>query len=314
MMEVHSTAVDAAIVAEQLSYRYGRSHALRELDLTVPTGAFYALLGPNGSGKTTLLQLLMGIRRPHAGRATVLGRDVTVMNANHRAQIGYVAEGQRLPRWMRLQQFEAFLAPMYPTWDHALANTLRERFDLDPGKKLGAMSRGQYMKAALLCAVAPRPRLLLLDEPFTGIDIRVKDELVRGLLDSIAGDGWTVVLSSHDIGELEMLADWVGFLDNGRMQLSQSMESLRERFARVEIVASTDFDSNRDLPANWMSVERAGRRMSFVVDHTSGAFDERVLRATLGDVSVESRGVTLRELFLALAQRRDRPMPLERAS
>jgi ABC-2 type transport system ATP-binding protein len=232
MTNAQADATRPAVIVENLTYRYGRANALDSLDLTIPAGAFYALLGPNGAGKTTLLQLLMGIRRPRSGRALVLGCDVASFDQRDRARIGYVAEGQKLPRWMKLGEFEAFLAPFYPTWDRALADHLRERFDLDPKKKLGAMSRGQYMKAALLCALAPRPQLLLLDEPFTGIDVRVKDELVRGLLDSAAGESLTVLLSSHDIGELEMLADWVGFLDKGRMQMSESMDSLRERYPR----------------------------------------------------------------------------------
>lgn len=304
----------AAVLAEHVHYRYGRTDALRGLDLSIPSGAFYALLGPNGAGKTTLLQLLMGIRRPSSGHASVLGTDVTSLTANDRARIGYVAEGQQLPRWMRLEEFESFLAPLYPTWDRTLANQLRDRFDLDPRKKLGAMSRGQYMKAALLCALAPRPQLLLLDEPFTGIDVRVKDELVRGLLDSIAGEGWTVVLSSHDVGELETLADWVGFLDNGRMQLSEPMEAMRERFIHVDVVAEADVNVARTLPERWMSVERAGRRLAFVVDTAHGAFDAHAMRDMVGEAAIETRGISLRELFLALSTRSQANRALENVS
>jgi ABC-2 type transport system ATP-binding protein len=301
-----------AINVSKLSYRYGRTHALRNLDLVVPHGAFYALLGPNGSGKTTLLQLLAGIRHASEGRAEVLGKDSTHLDPADRMRIGYVAEGQQLPNWMRLGEFEAYLAPMYSSWDRALANQLRHRFDLDSKQKLGAMSRGQYMKAALLCALAPRPSLLLLDEPFTGIDVRVKDELVRGLLDSISGEGWTVVLSSHDIGELEMLADWVGFLDHGCMQLSEPIDSLRARYARIDVIASSDVPMSR-LPVHWMSVEHSARRLSFVVDNAD-VTPHQSIRAVLGDVTVESREVTLRELFIALAGRRERADSLEKAS
>src|SRR5665213_365147 len=207
-----------------VSYCYGKVTALSDLELSVPAGAFYALLGPNGAGKTTLLQLLMGLRRKQTGRISLLGVESSALTLRERSTIGYVAEGQALPKWMRLAQLERYLAPLYPSWDSALANTLRERFGLDAERKIGTFSRGDYMKAALLCALAPRPKLLLMDEPFTGMDVLVKDELVRGLLDFAGNEGWSVVLSSHDIGELELLADWVGFLDGGRMQLSEPMD------------------------------------------------------------------------------------------
>lgn len=181
----------AAIVAQALSYRYGRTLALDALDLTVPEGSMYALLGPNGSGKTTLMQILAGMRRASHGSAHVLGRDVRHLSVADRQRIAYVAEGQRLPAWMRLDEWEAYLAPLYPTWDHALAKSLRDRFGLDPKRKLGALSRGTAMKAALLGALAPRPQLLFMDEPFTGMDVIVKDELVRGLLDSAGQESWT---------------------------------------------------------------------------------------------------------------------------
>src|SRR3954466_4423808 len=155
-----------AVEVSRLSYSYGKVDALHDVDVAIPEGAFYALLGPNGSGKTTFLQLLMGLRRAREGRVSILGVDQRALTVEQRARIGYVAEGQPLPGWMRLEQVEAHLAPLYPTWDPALAGELRDRFSLDPLQRVGTMSRGGRMKAALLCALAPRPRLLLMDEPF----------------------------------------------------------------------------------------------------------------------------------------------------
>jgi ABC-2 type transport system ATP-binding protein len=167
-----------------LTYSFGSIPALRDVELSIPAGVVYALLGPNGSGKTTLLQVLMGMRRARRGRASVFGVDCARLATSDRARIGYVAEGQPLPPWMRLEQLEIYLAPLYPTWDRALANDLRERFGLDPARRIRTLSRGEHMKAALLCALAPRPALVFMDEPFTGMDALVKDELVRGLLET----------------------------------------------------------------------------------------------------------------------------------
>ena len=294
----------SAVESSKVSYSYGHRAALRDLDLEVPEGALYALLGPNGSGKTTLLQILVGLRTPDSGVARVLGVDSRTLSRHHRARITYVAEGQALPGWMRLEQLEAYLAPLYPTWDPSLANSLRERFDLDPKQRIGTLSRGGQMKAALLSALAPRPKLLFMDEPFTGMDALVKDELVRGLLESSGDEGWTVLLSSHDIGELELLADWVGVLDSGRMLLSERMDHLRQRFKHVDVaVAGGAAPGPAELPNDWLAVERAGGRLSFLLSHADRDLPERAVAARLPQaMHIGVRDATLREVFVALAK------------
>ncbi len=289
-----------AVEVSQLTYRYGRRVALDNLEFTVPEGSIYALLGPNGSGKTTLLQILTGLRRPQSGTASLMGIEREALTVGDRARIGYVAEGQPLPRWMRLEQLEAYLAPLYPTWDKALANDLRERFSLEPGRAIKTLSRGEHMKAALLCALAPRPQLLLMDEPFTGVDVKVKDDLVRGLLESSGSEGWSVLICSHDLGELELLADHVGILDAGRMKLSASMDAVRDQFRRVEVT----FDESTDLTTlpidpRWFALECAGQRASFVVDDADGELETRLRARLPGVAHFTIRPVSLRELFLA---------------
>jgi ABC-2 type transport system ATP-binding protein len=295
----------AVIEVSNVTYRYGGTIALRDFSLAVPQGALYALLGPNGSGKTTLMQLLMGLRRVQSGRVSMLGVESPALTMRDRASIGYIAEGQPLPGWMRLEQLEAYLAPLYPTWDQALARDLRERFDLDPHRKIKTLSRGEHMKAALLCALASRPRLLLMDEPFTGMDALVKDELVQGLLESAGSEGWSVLICSHDLEELEMLADWVGFISNGEMLLSEPMESLRERFQRVEILLEGENTSSAGIvPVEWLNVAQLGPRLSFISSQSGADALERELRARYPTARrVDVSRATLREIFVALAKR-----------
>jgi ABC-2 type transport system ATP-binding protein len=294
-----------AIEATKLGYRYGKHVALSDLDLAVPEGSLYALLGPNGSGKTTLLQILMGLRRPTSGHVALMGTDSHALTLRERALVGYIAEGQSLPRWMRLEQLEAYLAPLYDTWDVVLAADLRRRFALDPRRKIGTLSRGEQMKAALLCTLAPRPKLLLMDEPFTGMDALVKDELVQGLLESAGREGWTVFVASHDIGELELLADWVGFLARGRIQLSEPMDVLKQRFKRVEVTSAEAVQfSALGLNVDVWSQDRSGGRTSALVSHGGPASLDAALRARFSSVSrVEVRDASLREIFVALARR-----------
>lgn len=291
-----------AIHVADLTYRYGRTTALDRFDLEIPEGALYALLGPNGSGKTTLLQVLTGLRRAGAGRATVLGIDSRKLTYRDRAAIGYVAEGQALPRWMRLEQLEAYLAPLYPAWDHGLARELRERFALDPAKKIGTLSRGDVMKVSLLCALAPRPRLLIMDEPFTGIDVAVREDLVRGLLASAGSEGWTVLVCSHDVEEVELLADRVGFMAGGRLHLSESADELRDRFKRVSVLLG-DGAGPPDIAPEWLSVTHAGQLLSFIVPNATPALAERTLPARFpGARHIEVSRTSLRDVFVAMAR------------
>ncbi len=291
----------AAIETAALVYRYGRGvTALRGVDLAVPEGSVYALLGRNGAGKTTLLKILTGQLLPTAGAARVLGRDVRAITVADRQRIGYVAEGLRPPGWMTVHQLEAYLAPLYPSWDGKLASELRERFELGGGRRIRTLSRGEQMKVALLCALAPMPAVLLMDEPFTGMDVLTKDELVGGLLDSATRAGTTVLVASHDIAELEPLADRVGFLEEGKLLLSEPLESLYGRFFRVEAtVASAAAGA---FPGDWLRVERAGQQLRFILRRRTDADDPvgEVRRSFPAATDITARPASLREIFVAL--------------
>ena len=188
------------IETHQLTHRYGRTEAVHDLTLAVPAGSIFALLGPNGAGKTTTIKLLMNLLRPTRGSATVLGVDSKKLGERERAQIGYVSENQELPSWMTVRQLLDYCRPFYPTWDVALEKKLLTQFDLPPERKLKQLSRGMLMKAALLSSLAYRPKLLVLDEPFSGLDPVVRDDVVRGILETSEVGGWTVLVSSTRMG------------------------------------------------------------------------------------------------------------------
>jgi len=303
------TTTQNVVAVQGLSHRYGQKQVLRDLDLAIPEGSTYALLGANGSGKTTLLRVLAGIERAQAGSVTLFGDSVRRMTLRQRQRFCYVAEGQELPTWMRLEQMEAYCAPLYPTWDATLATDLRRRFDLDASQKIGTMSRGQRMKAVLLCALAPRPRLLLMDEPFTGMDVGVKEELVRGLLDTSGEHGWTVVVSTHDIAEIEMMVDWVGFLRDGRVEVSAPLEQLRDGHRRVEFTLASGVSLPPVYPASWLRVEQAGQRVSVFGRGIGGAAIAQAISGAL--LAVDEHEVTLRELYLALSSKGATSVPSE---
>ena len=173
----------SAIRTENLIKKFWRVQALNGLNLDVPEGAVYALVGPNGAGKTTAIKILMNIFGPTSGRAEVLGVDSTKIAGRAFTSIGYVSENQELPEWMRVGALLEYLRPFYPSWDRALEDDLIKQFDLPRDRKLRNLSRGMKMKAALASALAYHPKLIVLDEPFTGLDPLVRDELIQGLLE-----------------------------------------------------------------------------------------------------------------------------------
>jgi ABC-type multidrug transport system ATPase subunit len=219
----------AAIETVNLTRRFGRLDAVDGLNLRVAAGSIFALIGPNGAGKTTTIKLLLNLLRPTRGQAFVLGADARRLGPRELARIGYVSENQRLPDWMTPTQLIAYVRPFYPTWDAALCRKLQHDLALTADLPLRALSRGTRMKAALLVSLAYRPELIILDEPFTGLDPLVRDELVRALLELTGEYRWTTLISSHDIDEVERLADSIGFIDNGRMVFTESVQTLIER-------------------------------------------------------------------------------------
>jgi ABC-2 type transport system ATP-binding protein len=294
--------MDHAIVTSNLNCRYGAVKALTDLTLRVETGTIFALLGPNGAGKTSTLRVLMNIIPPASGSATVLGVDSRKLGPGELATIGYVSENQRIPRWMTVDQLIAFCKPLYSTWDDSLCDTLIRQFDLPRDVRLGRMSRGMRVKAALVSSLAYRPRLLVLDEPFSGLDPVVRDDLVRGVLELAGDERWTVVISSHDLDEVERLVDAVGFIDNGRLVLSERFSDLHARFRRIDLTASEWPSPPAALPT-WLGVQQSGRLLRFIESQYVDGETERRLAAMAPEAVIDVQPMTLREIFIALVRR-----------
>jgi len=292
------------IETRNLSRRFGKTEAVHELTLGVPEGRIFALLGPNGAGKSTTIKLLMNILAPTGGEATVLGRNIRDLGPAEFRQIGYVAEDQSLPDWMTVQQFLDYVRPMYPTWDSAFCDALMKQFDLPLDRKLKHLSRGMLMKAALLSSLAYRPRLLVLDEPFTGLDPLVREEFIHGILELTQQEHWTVFISSHDIDEVERLADWVGIINEGRLMECESVESIQGRFRRIQFVVDDPVASLPEhLPESWLLPEKEGRAVRFINARYQAGADEAAVRNVFPSCGeIAAIPLSLREIYLALAR------------
>jgi len=287
-----------------LTRRYGSREAVNDLSLQVPAGSVYAVLGPNGAGKTTTIKMLMGIVEPTSGSASVMGHPSTRLGPDEFRRIGYVSENQDLPSWMTVRQLIDYYRPFYPTWDDALCTRLLARFELPPGQKIGTLSRGMRMKVALLTSLAYRPELLVLDEPFSGLDPLVRDEFVSGVLELTEQERWTVFLSSHDVDEVERLADWIGVLDAGRLYLSEPLAHLQERFRRLELETAAPATVPATIPDRWVAVETAGSRVRIVDSgFHKGDSEAAARRAFEGAHLVAVEPLSLREILVVLARR-----------
>jgi ABC-2 type transport system ATP-binding protein len=288
-----------AIETVALTKRFRRVEAVSELNLRVVEGSVYALMGPNGAGKSTLIKLLMNLVSPTSGSSRLLGVDSEQLRGAELESIGYVSENQKLPEWMTVQSFLAYWRPFYPTWDRELERRLVMRFELPPKQKLKRLSRGMRMKVALASALAFHPRLLVLDEPLSGLDPLVRDDLMAGLLE-LAGET-TVLLSSHDLAEIDNFASHVGYIDRGRLLLSEPMATVRAHFRQVEAKSEKELQRPAMIPPEWLHADFDGCKASWTEAEFEPETSLARARALLGSVAVESRQLTLREVFLALA-------------
>jgi ABC-2 type transport system ATP-binding protein len=295
--------MSSVIQTENLVKKFRRVEALKGLNLQVPLGAIYALVGPNGAGKSTAIKMLMNILEPTSGRARVLGVDSTQLEGRAFREIGYVSENQELPLWMRVDYFLAYLRPFYPTWDRKLESELVKKFELPLDRKLRHLSRGMKMKAALASVLAYHPKLIVLDEPFSGLDPLVRDELIEGMLER--AEEATVLISSHDLGEIESFASHVGYLEDGALLFSDEMQTLADRFREVELILNSLADLPQPLPPSWMQVNTAATVVRFIESN----FNEERTIAEIQQIFSGPRNVTftpmsLRSIFLATAKAR----------
>lgn len=293
-----------AIEVCQLSKRIGDTTLLAPLDLSVPRGAILALVGHNGAGKSTLIKLLLNIVRPTQGEATVLGMPSTSLRGSAFTRIGYVSENQEMPEWMTVAAFMAHLRPMYPQWNDA---GLLEDLQLPPDRKIKHLSRGMRAKTALASVLAFGPELLLMDEPFTGLDPAVRTEFIQALLDRThtedPANATTIVISSHELDEVESFATHVAFLHDGRLLFAQPMESLLTRCREVTVTFENEVAAHvsAKLPAGCIAAESSGAMLRFVDLRVNVEDHEGAIRALMPDaVHVESEPMNLRAIFLAI--------------
>lgn len=295
---------EVIIETRGLTRRFRSHDAVHSLDLEIEKGRVCAFLGPNGAGKTTTIKMLMGILRPSEGESRVFGTPSARLGQREFEKIGYVSENQDMPEWMTVRQLMEFCRPLYPSWDESFCAALLDQFALPREQQVKNLSRGMRMKAALISSLAYRPELLVLDEPFSGLDPLVREEFIEGMLELTEQESWTILVSSHDIDEVERLADSVAVINEGRLALSETVESLQARFRKIEVTCTEPEPAlPKSLPSHWLHPQSSGRTIQFTHSRFGDPAAEDEIRALLPGVkATESHGMSLREIYLAMAR------------
>jgi ABC-2 type transport system ATP-binding protein len=289
---------DFVIETNQLAKSFAGKAALQGLDLQVPRGSIFGFLGRNGAGKTTTIKTLMGLLRADGGTAQVLGIAITGADqgAAMRRRIGFVTEDKELYPYMTVEQIIRFTRGFFPQWRDELAARYLEMFDLPVKQKIPALSKGMRSKLMLLLAISRGAELLILDEPTDGLDPAATEDVLRELVAIAASTETTMFFSSHQLAEVELIADHIGIIDHGRMIAAGCLDDMKANYQRLQVVLADGVKA----PARWVegveSVRQEGRVVSLLASRNADAIEEQA-RAMPG-ATVERYPVTLKEIFL----------------
>jgi ABC-2 type transport system ATP-binding protein len=289
---------DFVIQTNQLCKSFNNHPALRGLDLRVPTGSIFGFLGRNGAGKTTTIKTLMGLLRCDSGSAEVFGSPVTDADnaVEIRRRVGFVTEDKELYPYMTVEQLIAFTRPFFPKWRHDFERRYLQMFELSPKQKIPDLSKGMRSKLMLLLAIARGADLLILDEPTDGLDPAATEDVLRELVAIAASSGTTMFFSSHQLSEVELIADHIGIVDRGRMVVSGSLDDMKVQYQRLQMV----FPDPMMLPREWVdgveSMRQEGRMVSILASRNADAIVDQV--QDIPGIVVERFPVTLKEIFM----------------
>jgi len=289
---------DSVIEVDNLTRSYGKLDAVNGLSLRVGAGKCYGFFGRNGAGKTTTIKCLLNLLRPGGGKVRLFGLDPARDEVAVKSRLSYVPDAGAFYPWMTVSGVLEYLASFRHHWNREIEADLLNRFQLDPAKKSGALSKGQRTLLALIGAICPEPDLLVLDEPTSGLDPLVRGEFIETVIGAYQSGGSTprtVFVSTHLISEFEGLIDEFTIIDGGKASLTMEADDARDRFRKIRArfpQARPDLDW-----AGALSVRKAGRELEILANGNSEALLERLRAKSPEDLRCES--LTLEEIFVA---------------
>lgn len=278
--------------------RFDRQHVLRDVSLDIPAGAVMGLIGRNGAGKSTLMRVLTGLMQPEQGSATLLGEPALALADTARERLGYVPQQAESFSWMRVGDMLALVASFYPAWDHGYVTQALARWHIDADKVLARLSPGERQRVALVRALAPRPALLILDEPAAALDPVARRDLLREIATRAADAATTVLFSTHIVSDLERVASHVAFLHEGRLLLNTGLDDLRECHARLLLPATLAAQAAAPLQGELRRRPRPDGGLQIVLSRSPGA-DWPALAHAAG---AQLASLALEDLFIEVTE------------
>ena len=285
---------EPVVVIDNLSRRFGSKAALDDVSLAAPKGSVFGLVGENGAGKSTLIKHILGLWRAETGAVRVFGMNPVSNPVAVLGRIGYLSEQPDLPDWMRVREFMRYTQAFYPKWDADYAEQLRQQFGLDPAARLRVLSKGQRAKLGLLAAQAHRPDLLLLDEPSSGLDPVVRNDILTAIIRTVADEGRTVFFSSHLLDEIERVSDHIAMLHKGKLVFCGRIEDIKTQYRRFTLHFETQLERAPRFPGA-LNITGSGREWSVICDRA------RVAAANVRAHVVDEHDISLNEIFIAHA-------------
>lgn len=287
---------DFVIRSNRLCRYFGRKCAVNGVSFDIPRGCVASLLGRNGSGKTTIIRMLLGLLEPSRGSSTVLGEPSSHLSCDVLSRVAYVAEGHPLPGWMTCAQLAKHQSHFYSTWDGNIYRSIIDHFQLDEQTRVSSLSRGQRAGVALAVALAPKPELLILDDPSLGLDPVARRGILEIIVDLCAGGGRTIFLSTHELQDVERVADRVLILDQSVLMADAEKDYFLSRVREYRI----DLQGQRRPEVKGLvSAHMEGPMTRMIVANA----DEQTVRS-FGSLKVEQGPTTLEDAVIAYLARR----------
>jgi ABC-2 type transport system ATP-binding protein len=289
--------VAAVIETAELKKNYGKHEAVRGLNLSVQAGSVCAFLGQNGAGKSSTIKMLLGMIHPTSGTGRILDHRIDKEKESLliRQKVAFVAEDKRLYDYMTVAQIIRFTKSFFPAWNHGLESRLLEQFELPPERRIRQLSKGMRTKLALLLGFARGCELLILDEPTEGLDpVAIED--VLQIVVSLAAQGTTIFFSSHQIAEVEQVADHVLMIDRGKLVLDAPMDQVKEQYRHIQVVFPEPVEERDFRLPGIEKVSVVGRTVSFVASHNVDSIVEHARMLHAGSIDVLP--ISLKEIFL----------------
>ncbi|RYZ81035.1 MAG: ABC transporter ATP-binding protein [Moraxellaceae bacterium] len=287
-------AMSLAIECKGVS-KYYPHFKLQDIHLSFEQGAVMGLVGPNGAGKSTLLRIVMGLIGPDSGSVNVLGHSMPSDQLAAKRNIGFVAEDMRLYESETIAFHMDFIKSIFDSWDAEYSTALLRRLDLKKEQKVKGMSHGQRVKTTLLLALARRPKLLVFDEPTTGLDPAVRKEVLDEMMNSLEDETHSILFSSHNTLDVEQISDYITFIHGGRIIESRNKEDFMDGWRRIRLTNM----NNNILPtlANIKDVQQSGRLCTVTVNNYEDSIPEQFTNAGLQINAIER--LTLEEIFVS---------------